>query len=132
MKPRKELIKEKELELSPANIQSKISGFKAKGVTSETLLEACPPFHPDELNPVKIMDRILSEVYQEYEDTLKKNNSLDFDDLLIVGLELFSSYRPSVTWCQHVLVDELYASFSIPSGKPNTSVARIPTSHNMD
>lgn len=50
---------------------------------------------------------IVAEVYVEYEATLRKNNALDFDDLLVYGVQLFSENPSTVDWCQHILVDEL-------------------------
>ena len=49
---------------------------------------------------------VVAEIYEEYENALRQSNSLDFDDLLVFGARLFA-HRPVVTWCKHVLVDEL-------------------------
>lgn len=57
-----------------------------------------------------VRDRIIAECYADYQQELKKNNALDFDDLLLFPLELFKNF-PSVLekyqqkW-QYILVDE--------------------------
>ncbi len=52
----------------------------------------------------------LSDIYRKYEEHLKKNNSLDFDDLLLKTLELFVNHPPVLEYYAHrfryVLVDE--------------------------
>ncbi len=55
-------------------------------------------------------NRKISEAYQRYEATLRGNNALDFDDLLIKTLELFAENPPVLAYYQdkfdYVLVDE--------------------------
>ena len=34
-------------------------------------------------------DKVVKEVYYQYVDILKKNNSVDFDDLLLLPVKLF-------------------------------------------
>jgi DNA helicase-2/ATP-dependent DNA helicase PcrA len=53
------------------------------------------------------LELIVAEVYVDYKATLKKNNALDFDDLLVYGVKLFSKHSSVASWCQHILVDEL-------------------------
>ena len=55
-------------------------------------------------------DKVVLSVYRKYEDTLKKNNSVDFDDLLILPIKLFKK-NPSVLQryqdrFQYILIDE--------------------------
>ncbi len=55
-------------------------------------------------------DKIVSEVYIRYEDDLNKNNSLDFDDLLILPIKLFTN-RPDILASyqekfKYILIDE--------------------------
>lgn len=107
LKDRKDYMVSKDIEIQPGNLQSKISKFKARGLSADDVLVMTPPVHPNEHNTVLILDRLIAELYGGYQETLKKNNSLDFDDLLIVGLRLFSGHRKAVSWCKHVLVDEL-------------------------
>jgi DNA helicase-2/ATP-dependent DNA helicase PcrA len=55
-------------------------------------------------------EKIVARVYPEYQDTLRKNNALDFDDLLNFTVELFRNYPDVLEYYQkkfeHVLVDE--------------------------
>ncbi|KAK0500348.1 P-loop containing nucleoside triphosphate hydrolase protein [Armillaria luteobubalina] len=106
LKEQKDYMASKDIEIQPGNLQSKISKFKARGLSADNVLIMTPPVHPNEHNTVLILDRLIAELYGGYQETLKKNNSLDFDDLLIVGLRLFSGHRKAVSWCKHVLVDE--------------------------
>lgn len=52
----------------------------------------------------------IGELYAEYESRLKKNNALDFDDLLVKTVELFSSSREILDYYQerfrYIMVDE--------------------------
>lgn len=53
---------------------------------------------------------VLNQTYEEYVSYLKKNNLVDFQDLLVLMLELFESH-PTVlhkyqNWFQYILVDE--------------------------
>ncbi len=55
-------------------------------------------------------EKVICEVYRKYEDKLKKNNSVDFDDLLLLPIELFRKY-PDVLYdyqelYKYVLIDE--------------------------
>ena len=37
-------------------------------------------------------EKVVAQVYPLYQDTLRKNNALDFDDLLNFTVELFKKY----------------------------------------
>ncbi|MDY4068744.1 MAG: UvrD-helicase domain-containing protein, partial [Lachnospiraceae bacterium] len=54
--------------------------------------------------------RRIAEVYKEYQRVLKKNNALDFDDLLVKTLELFKSCQDVLESYQqrfrYIMVDE--------------------------
>jgi DNA helicase-2/ATP-dependent DNA helicase PcrA len=54
--------------------------------------------------------RLLAGVYRHYEDMLKRNNAVDFDDLLFLTVRLFQEY-PQVLACyqgrfRYILIDE--------------------------
>ena len=55
----------------------------------------------------KSLARIVAEIYIGYEQVLKDNNALDFDDLLVYGVRLFREHYETALWCKHILVDEL-------------------------
>jgi DNA helicase-2/ATP-dependent DNA helicase PcrA len=54
--------------------------------------------------------RVIAEVYAHYQDALCQNNALDFDDLLLIPVQLFRQNQQVLTyWHQkfrHLLVDE--------------------------
>ena len=94
-----------------------ISKLKSKGISSKDNLcqvrsrgEGRSGSKDD--SPTQIIDQVVAEIYQEYDTTLRRSNGLDFDDLLLFGLKLFTAHKPSAAWCRHVLVDELWASFT--------------------
>ncbi|MFH0940020.1 MAG: UvrD-helicase domain-containing protein [Planctomycetota bacterium] len=83
---------------SAKSARQQISNLKNKALTSADLNET----HFDE--------RILKQIYQAYEEALKKNQAFDFDDLLYQAMMLFCR-RPDIldryqNRFQHVLVDE--------------------------
>lgn len=55
-------------------------------------------------------EKIVLEVYEKYEEKLKTNNSVDFDDLLILPIKLFRNYEDSLDYYQerfkYILIDE--------------------------
>lgn len=58
-------------------------------------------------------EAIVAEIYEVYEKALRRSNCLDFDDLLLFGVKLFANHKEAVTWCRHVLVDELWVCESV-------------------
>jgi DNA helicase-2/ATP-dependent DNA helicase PcrA len=113
--PYKEILVAKNINLSEGTVLSIISKAKAKGhgpdeMSSQTQVGARKekvPVSSDDVPQKGDIDIIVSKIYKDYESYLRKNNSLDFDDLLIFGVKLFSRHRKAVQWCKHVLVDEL-------------------------
>ena len=59
---------------------------------------------------VSEFESIVLKVYEKYESTLKKNNAIDFDDLLILPLKLFKSSPSTLekyqNRFQYILIDE--------------------------
>lgn len=99
----KKILKELNLDpktYNPNAIKNKISGCKNELVTPEAY----------ERYATSDFEKVVLEVYKRYQKTLKKNNSLDFDDLLILPLDLFRNH-PSVLEkyqdrFQYILIDE--------------------------
>ena len=88
-------------EFPPKAIRAAISDAKNRMLTPrEWLKDAGDNFR----------NRKLCEAYEKYEATLRGNNALDFDDLLIKTLELLSEHPPVLEYYQdkfdYVLVDE--------------------------
>ncbi len=54
--------------------------------------------------------KVYANVYKEYEETLRKNNALDFDDLIVKTLELFKNNKDVLEYYQnkfkYIMVDE--------------------------
>ncbi|KAJ3512674.1 hypothetical protein NLJ89_g3394 [Agrocybe chaxingu] len=114
MKPYKDYMVKYNILLTEGSAAVGISKAKAKGKTAAVILKETEEKdlkrrreHPVRReDDVKSIDRILAEVYVGYEKILQDNNALDFDDLLIYGVRLFTQHQESVLWCKHILVDE--------------------------
>jgi DNA helicase-2/ATP-dependent DNA helicase PcrA len=85
---------------SPRSIHDLIGKAKNDFIKPSTYADTVEGFY----------EKIVARVYPEYQDTLRKNNALDFDDLLNFTVELFRSYPDVLEYYQkkfeHVLVDE--------------------------
>lgn len=114
----KKTLDKYEVTLQEATLLSKISKAKAKGLKpSDLLAELKLPQEKRssmkgkeraiEESRQDFVDRITAEIYRDYQRQLTKNNSLDFDDLLVFGVRLFRNHPKVGKWCKHVLVDEL-------------------------
>ena len=85
---------------SPSYIRNKISNIKNEMLTD------------DEISRLfKIpQDKIAAEVYYQYQDILRKNNSVDFDDLLRLPVKLFVENKDILESYQdrykYILIDE--------------------------
>ena len=72
------------------NIDTKL--YKERALLSEISSAKDELISPEEYNLNTMGDfskRRVAEAYREYQDTLKKNNALDFDDLIVKTVELF-------------------------------------------
>ena len=88
-------------EYPPRQVRAVISDAKNRLLTpAEWLKDAGDSFR----------NKHLSEVYTRYEDGLRANNALDFDDLLLKTLELFAAQPPVLDYYRnrfdYILVDE--------------------------
>jgi DNA helicase-2/ATP-dependent DNA helicase PcrA len=70
-------------------------------------------FSPDEFRASEIQtydDEVVARVFEEYERLLRRNNALDFDDLLSMPIRLFDAAPPLLeqyqTKFKYILVDE--------------------------
>lgn len=85
---------------NPRAIRNKISSCKNEMMTPEMY----------ERYAVSDYEKVMHKVYEKYEEKLKKNNSVDFDDLLLLPIKLFKE-NPSVLQkyqelYQYILIDE--------------------------
>ncbi len=87
-------------EISPSYIRNRISFIKNE-MLSEIEIEKF--FNTD-------VEKIAYEVYKEYQLRIKKNNSVDFDDLLVLPVKLFQSNSEVLEHYQnrfkYILIDE--------------------------
>ncbi len=85
---------------SPKAIRNKISSCKNELIDPKKY----------EMYAVSDYEKIVLEIYIEYEKILKKNNSVDFDDLLILPIKIFKESKDVLNKYQerfkYVLVDE--------------------------
>ena len=86
--------------LTPKSVRSKISFYKNKMINPKEVQNKAR----------KKNDQLIGEVYGKYQSSLKENNAVDFDDLLILPLEIFSKYPEVLKKYQnkwkYILVDE--------------------------
>lgn len=87
----------------PKNFQSRISHAKMLGLTAD-ILRSGPNSYSVKLDPKSL------DVYERYEEEMKRANALDFDDLLLKTLELFKMYPALLEQYQnkfkYIMVDE--------------------------
>ncbi len=85
---------------SPYMIRNKISNNKSEFIS------------PEEYKKMSYCeeDDVCAKVYQKYQDILFKNNSVDFDDLLILPIKLFKQNKEVLEYYQdkykYILIDE--------------------------
>lgn len=99
----KKILKDMNLDVkqyNPRAIRSKISGAKNELLSpSEYERYASTEF-----------EKIVVEVYEKYNNKLKQNNSLDFDDLLMLPIILFKNHKEVLMEYQerfkYILIDE--------------------------
>lgn len=99
----KRLLKEANLDskiYNPSAIKNKISGCKNE------LIE------PDEYEKYAAGDfeKVVLDIYRKYQNKLKQNNSVDFDDLLVLPIKLFTNNKEILDKYQerfkYILIDE--------------------------
>ena len=86
--------------MATKTVISKISDYKNKMVDPEEVIEKS--FYPRE--------RMIGEIYEGYEKQKKKNNALDFDDLILMTLRLLRNHQEVKdrysNLFQYIFVDE--------------------------
>ncbi len=99
----KNVMKEMELDFRmfhPRAMRSAIDRLKNEGTTPEQ-------YQP---SPYNIFQKRLAEVYRRYQEDLRRNNGVDFGDLLLFATLLFKKYpellKSYQELCRYVMVDE--------------------------
>ncbi|HEY9646186.1 MAG TPA: 3'-5' exonuclease, partial [Chroococcidiopsis sp.] len=84
----------------PRSVRYAISNAKNQGLTPEDLEREQPNFR----------GRTIANVYSEYQKQLAANNALDFDDLILIPVQLFRQNEQVLDYWhrrfRHILVDE--------------------------
>lgn len=84
----------------PRSVRYAISNAKNQGFSPQDFEKEQPNYR----------GRVIAEVYSHYQDALAANNALDFDDLILVPVQLFQQNEQVLNyWHQkfrHILVDE--------------------------
>lgn len=82
----------------PRSILNAISNAKNELITPKA-------FHADSL-----FDQVVAKVYTQYQDSLQADQAMDFDDLIMLTIQLFQSDRPTLSFYQnkfrYIHVDE--------------------------
>ena len=99
----KKILKDKNIDTdiyNPRVIRNKISSLKNELIT--------PLMYKSKINGD--LEEVIYEVYKKYEDNLIENNSLDFDDLLVLPIKLFTKRKDILEKYQerfkYILIDE--------------------------
>lgn len=118
----KRIVKRRTYLTEPAKARSRISRLKSGVVTAKT-------------SKVKIdlEQQEFDTIFQEYEETLRSSNLLDYDDLLLRCVELLKRYPECVSNIEAVLIDEFqdtnsvqYELMSLFAQHRNPTSGRIP------
>ncbi len=84
----------------PRSVRYAISNAKNQGLTPQEFEYQQPNYR----------GRVIAEVYSQYQNALAENNALDFDDLILVPVQLFQQNEQVLSYWhrkfQHILVDE--------------------------
>lgn len=99
----KGILKEKNVDpkkFEPRGILASISNAKNELITASEYVKEASGFY----------DKMVGEVYEKYEKKLKKNQALDFDDLIMVTIQLFERVPDVLEYYQrkfqYIHVDE--------------------------
>jgi DNA helicase-2/ATP-dependent DNA helicase PcrA len=107
--------------VDPKSVRNKISFYKNK------LMD----FEEAKRSARTVLDKTICDIFKKYQSSLKKNNALDFDDLLLFPLVLFEEFPDVLKKYQekwkYILVDE-YQDTNRPQFLFISSIA---TAHNQ-
>lgn len=101
LKDHKSDLTAQNLDIKDTVIQSHISKAKGRRISAADM----------SVEAERAKDHVkgmVATLYEAYEAALKRINALDFDDLLLYGVELFHASPRILSSCRHILVDELY------------------------
>lgn len=98
------ILKEKNIstdKLAPKMVAYKINNAKSAFINAKEY---------NEYQKESDIERLIAEIYLRYEEMLRQNNAVDFDDLLMLPVLLFQNHPETLAFYQnkftHLLVDE--------------------------
>ena len=94
------IVKRHKLTIDPVVARSRISGRKAKGSNYQPAAKA------KHSAPRSLDVQELEICFEEYENSLKRSNLLDYDDLLLRCVDLLRAHPSCVSNVEAVLIDE--------------------------
>lgn len=87
-------------QFQPKKIIATISSLKSEVIDYKTYKDSAQEY----------FEKIISELYENYQKELKKNNALDFDDLIMISVQIFKEFPEVLEKYQerfeYILVDE--------------------------
>jgi superfamily I DNA/RNA helicase len=96
----REIVREAKIPLDPAEVQEAISYWKNRGILPEAV----------EVPPGADRTKVLRDAYRAYQALLRAHNAVDFDDLLLLPLQIFRESPDCLARWRHtfhyLLVDE--------------------------
>ncbi|CAI6335634.1 unnamed protein product [Periconia digitata] len=92
----KRIIKREDYGVEPKQARSRISGLKSKGISVEQFAA----------QQKKVDQHEFARLYSEYQEYLKAQSLLDFDDMLVRTVDLLREHPACVSSIQAVLIDE--------------------------
>lgn len=99
----KDILKNRNLDVkqhNPRSILSVISAYKNQLIKPEQAIQEAGGF----------LDELYSQIYKDYQEVLYRNSSLDFDDLIMLTIELFEKEASVLNYYQsrfqYIHVDE--------------------------
>ncbi|PSM52499.1 UvrD/REP family helicase [Campylobacter blaseri] len=107
---KKKIIKSFESDIATSILASEISKFKNSLISADEALENANLFSDDLKKEASGYYKKVANVYKKYEDTLRSDNLVDFDDLLVLPYQILSQ-NPDLcddisNRYQYIMVDE--------------------------
>lgn len=97
------LLKERSISaslLNPAGLLSQISSWKNQMISPHSALQ----------NAGNTRERLIAELFETYQKHLLKTNALDFDDLILLPVQIFQAHPDILSkyqnWWKYLMIDE--------------------------
>ncbi|EPX73897.1 ATP-dependent DNA helicase [Schizosaccharomyces octosporus yFS286] len=93
-------------ELTPENVLTRISKMKSSGLLAKSNSPELILLPGMDAPSPELQSYQSTELYKLYQTTLRKNNLMDFDDLLLHFILLLREYPMCIANIKHILIDE--------------------------